>query len=107
MSDESTGLEKKPISYDDFIDFLVAKDIDPTCPSCGNEEGYISSEDDDFAAQTRMDVVEFDPKTTGIRNRSSTTILALSTVCGNCGYIRSYASQTVHEWLDKKKKEEI
>lgn len=94
---------RRLVKTQEFIDFLIEKNVKSNCLSCGDDRAFVSSDDDpDYAAQTKMEVAEFEPKTMNIKQESSAVVLALSVVCGNCGYIRSYVSQNIYDWLEER-----
>lgn len=96
---------RRLVKVQEFIDFLIAKKVKSVCLSCGNEEGFVSADEDPlYAAQTKSEIAEFNPQTMEIKHDSASVVLAISVICGNCGYIRSYASHAVYEWLEQRAK---
>lgn len=103
---ESSILAGRLVTVEEFIQYLVTKNVSSKCPSCEHEGAFVSADTGgNNAVQTRSDAVKFNMSTMGILPSAGETVLSLSTVCDNCGYIRSYAAQSVYEWLDKKRAE--
>jgi hypothetical protein len=104
---ETAQPARRLVKVQEFIDFLLEKKVSAVCISCGGDTSFVSSDSDpSYAAQTIMEIAEFSPGKLDIKAGSGSVILALSAICGNCGYIRSYATHNVYEWLDRRQKNE-
>lgn len=106
---ETKILSGRFVTVEEFVEYLIDKNVSTVCPSCGQDNAFISSETDgENAVQTRADAVVFNTQTMsmGILPSVGETIISLSVVCDSCGYIRSFSAQNVYKWLDEKQKTE-
>lgn len=104
FSDEKKQIRK--IKFNDVAEFLNAKNVPFTCPSCGADQSTILAEIDGSTASIyMMHPILIDALPSVIVDRNK-LMLSVVSECGNCGSRRHFGTSAIYKWLDEKTKVE-
>lgn len=96
----------RQLSYEEVVQYLVEKKVDPRCPCCGSEKQMIQAGPGENVTigyfvtnNVRIDESTGQKKLAQI-NQSG--VLSIGTECMNCGYLRHFSLATIlQHFIDK------
>lgn len=96
---DEADLMPRKITVEEMMEFLDGNEISPNCPMC--RDGVSTIHIDEGAKTVSQLVYNFasiEPGRVAIRSRP---LLATILLCGNCGYVRTFAAVMVNQWLNR------
>ena len=98
MSVQRSKIPLREIKAQEFAEFLVAKNVGHECPICNGQSGINVRDDPDLVALAGYPVLAAaEDGTAEIVHGQSMVVATIS--CGNCGYMRTFVTDTILDWL--------
>jgi hypothetical protein len=104
MSVKKSRIPLREIKAQEFAEFLVAKSVGHECPICKGQYGMNVRDDPDLVALAGYPILAAAKDGTAEIVHGQTMVVATIS-CGNCGYMRTFVTDTILEWLATKNHE--